>query len=120
MSAWDGRPTPGSPVLSKHWAATKGGGPEIVVWLGDGWMSDSDAWQADEAIDALDYLGPCLTPADIAARERAARETALREAADIVELEAQHYTGLREGSILHRQALAILALIEQEPRDEPR
>lgn len=71
--AWDGRPQ--NPERDGwHWLDA--GGPVLCEWRASrGWMDET--WWPHAA--DLVYLGPCLTPQEVAAREAAAAE-AMREA----------------------------------------
>jgi hypothetical protein len=82
--AWDGRPQ--NPERDGwHWlcAAVGTGAPYPMLWCADGKAWDTgDGWIfcTDPAlIERRRYLGPCLTPDEIAAREAASAE-AMREA----------------------------------------
>jgi hypothetical protein len=82
--AWDGRPQ--NPERDGwHWlcAAVGTGAPYPMLWSADGKAWDTgDGWIfcTDPAlIERRRYLGPCLTPAEITAREAASAE-AMREA----------------------------------------
>jgi hypothetical protein len=118
---WDGRPENPERANWPHifcdengtlWLSrwTRRGGWEIGGGMDDLPPSDM-AWLCQSQRHR--YLGPCLTPAEIAARERAAREKALREAAQLCEhsvgMIASYSPAIEEGL-----AAAILALLDKE------
>lgn len=89
--AWDGRPPGGAADQSAHRllaAPTEGGRVEFsAIWDGGCWWSSPGApvRPAEAAKWDWRYLGPCLTPDEVAAREAAARRAALEEAARVAE-----------------------------------
>lgn len=92
--AWDGRP-PMHEVDAFHWLLKRNGAwPEAWLWQADAdgcgteysgaWAESDGDGQPDQMARWYAYLGPCLTPAEVSARERAACAAgaeAMREAA---------------------------------------
>lgn len=135
MSTWDGRP-PNPERTTAHWIEDKSLKHVCcVVWCHSmqQWHDMAVQMPPRAAAKWWRYLGPCLTPDDIAARERAARNQGRREAAAAVARIAnehgwQECCGIGEGyppECCNRPVLvlelrqaenAILALIEQEPQ----
>jgi hypothetical protein len=71
--AWDGRPER-SERTAPHWFATPAGA-NVLVW----WYAEPDYgpwWDRPVQTMKFRYLGPCLTPAEVAAQLAAAKEEA--------------------------------------------
>lgn len=124
--SWDGRPE--NPEHNGwHWVADDAQPSGAIAY----WHAAARQWSADDAAsivwdcfptDAMQdggrYLGPCLTPAEIAAREQAARKAALREAAAVVSERgawASNDADAESMSMAAECRAAILALIKREP-----
>ena len=102
---WDGRPQ--NPERDGwHWLHHRiESTPQPVRWIAeiDAWASDA-AYSPEGVIElGWRYRGPCLTPAEVAAREAAAR----REGIEAAALAAANYQLNNDGC-----AAAIRALLE--------
>lgn len=69
---WDGRPE--NPERDGwHWLQYQQHAPEVMWWDVGMWWDIEDRYRPPEEIAKLYiYIGPCLTPAEVAAREAAA------------------------------------------------
>lgn len=77
--AWDGRPQ-NPERYGRHWLAHHDGPPEPFMWEAPCWYFGSGEHAPAVVVSwGYRYLGPCLLPADVSARETAAA-AAMREA----------------------------------------
>jgi hypothetical protein len=93
---WPDAARPGYPQNPErdgwHWVQNNGGKPSCQRWKAGMWSISGEAgWTAAQVatLTHLRYLGPCLTPAEVAAQVEAARRDALEEAARVVEAEPE-------------------------------
>jgi len=82
-NGWPG--TPGVPLNPErdgwHWISLLGGkNAQVIEWFSDAMRWDETDWTTDDFGLHTRYLGPCLTPAEVAARIAQARRDALEEA----------------------------------------
>lgn len=83
---WDGRPQ--NPERDGwHWLLAGNHEPYLLQWGSDNqrWGDYPGTSATDLAEFGIGYLGPCHTPAEVAALVEAARREGLEEAAGIVE-----------------------------------
>lgn len=82
-NGWPNADEPGVPMTEgAHVLRHRASGAEIVaLWSGYDWLDATCDFGAAHAADCYDYLGPCLTPAEVAAREAAARREGIEAAA---------------------------------------
>jgi hypothetical protein len=80
-NGWPARPgVPLNPEkIAEHWLATRNGKPFTAQWEPKYVDGDEWEWRIDGSFDDVEdaardytYLGPCLPPAEVAAREAAA------------------------------------------------
>lgn len=93
-NGWPDAARPGVPLNPErdgwHWLQAPEGQPWCWFWMvasGKGAWCDDDTgdFEPPEAVAEMRYIGPCLTPSDVAAREAQARREALEEALRAVE-----------------------------------
>lgn len=89
---WDGRPQ--NPERDGwHWLRGRPNGePEPLFWFdetdgdgdGFGWQLDYDVGTPEQVSRIFDYLGPCLTPFEVAAQVEAARREEREANAEVI------------------------------------
>lgn len=89
---WPNPERPGFPMFPErdgwHWVATQGNAlrPLYWCWKSESWCASADPWANFwKYTDSWSYIGPCLTPAQIAELLAAEREKCAQEAIHIGE-----------------------------------
>lgn len=90
MTEWDGRPEnsdrDGAHALDAAPGADGRRVRFVALWAYGRWhCGQAETKPSEAAAYGWQYVGPCLTPAEIEQRERAARAAALEEAAALIE-----------------------------------
>ena len=106
---WDGRPE--NPERDGwHWIMTTGGKTHACFWYANLWTTPvGDGALSPEDVSNWRYLGPVLTPAEIAAQVEAAERRGMERAADILRREADYWTEWSAGELADSAEAAIRA-----------
>ena len=112
-NTWDGRPQ--NPERDGwHWVgSTEAEKPVVLIWYAptQNWVLGAIGLPPSSLAGA-NYLGPCLTPAEVEARVAAARREALEEAAKIaLRLEVSEDAGPVDGHARVMASVQIAAAI---------